>query len=203
MSATNYVFDVGNVLVDWNPHYLFRKMFPDDAAIDAFLAEIGFHTWNLEQDRGRSFAQGGEMLAERFPHHRAAIVSYGPRFQEAISDAIHGTVDILTELRDSGAPLYAITNFNQDTFRETQKRFPFLTWFRDVVVSGDERLVKPDPEIYRVLFRRNGLAPETCLFIDDSPKNVDAAEAVGMKAIRFTSPAALRKALADHRRAAA
>jgi 2-haloacid dehalogenase len=203
MAATNIVFDVGNVLVDWSPHHLFRKIFPDDAAIDAFLAEVDFHVWNREQDRGRSFDEGGEWLAERFPHHREAIVSYGPRFQEAISGPIQGTVDILTELRDAGAPLYAITNFNQHAFRDTQKRFPFLTWFRDVVVSGEERMLKPDPDIYHVLLRRNGLAPETCVFIDDSAANVAAAAALGMRAVRFTSPEALRREIGAFAGAAA
>jgi 2-haloacid dehalogenase len=150
------------------------------------------HDWNLEQDRGRSFADGVIALSRRFPEHAEAIAAYDLRWHETLLGAIDGSVAILEELRARGTPLYAITNFNQDKFKETLQRFPFLSAFRDIVVSGDERVIKPDAGIYRLLLQRNGLAAEDCVFIDDSEKNVKGAEAVGMAGVHFTTPAALR-----------
>ena len=152
--------------------------------------------WNLEQDRGRSFAAAVREATARFPEHGEAIAAYDLRWHETVLGPIDGTVEILEDLRQRGTPLYAITNFNQDKFRETLERFAFLGVFRDIVVSGDERILKPDPAIYRLLLDRNGLAASSCVFIDDSGKNVRGAEAVGMKAIHFTTPDALRTELA-------
>ena len=131
----------------------------------------------------------------RHPDHAEAIAAYHLRWPETLTHVIHGTVTILEDLDDKGAPLYAITNWNQDKFRETKARFDFLNRFRDIVVSGDEGLIKPDPAIYHVLLERNGLEASRCLFIDDSPKNVAGAEAVGMAGHLFTTPEALRERL--------
>lgn len=191
----NVVFDIGNVLVHWEPRALYRKIFASEAEVDWFLSHVCNHDWNLEQDRGRSFAEAVKEASARFPEHADAIAAYDLRWHETVLGAIDGSVAILAELAARGTPLYAITNFNQDKFRETVARFPFLRTFRDIVVSGDERVIKPDPAIYRLLLARNGLRAETCVFIDDSEKNVRGAEAVGMKAIHFTSPEALRAEL--------
>lgn len=191
----NVVFDIGNVLVLWEPRALYRKIFATEAEVEWFITNVCNHVWNLEQDRGRSFAEAVREATARFPEHAEAIAAYDLRWHETVLGAIDGSVAILQELQARGTPLYAITNFNQDKFRETLKRFPFLSAFRDIVVSGDERLLKPDAAIYRVLLERNGLEAASCVFIDDSVNNVKGAEAVGMKAIHFTTPAALRRDL--------
>ena len=192
----NVVFDIGNVLVHWEPRALYRKFFATEDEVEWFLANVCNHDWNLEQDRGRSFADAVIEATARFPEHADAIAAYDLRWHETVLGPIDGSVAILEELKARGTPLYAITNFNQDKFRETVARFPFLRLFRDIVVSGDERVVKPDPAIYRLLMERNGLAAEACVFIDDSLNNVAGAKAVGMKAIHFTGPDALRTKLA-------
>ena len=193
----NVVFDIGNVLIHWDPRVLYRKIFATEDEVEWFLSNVCTHDWNLEQDRGRSFEDAIAEATARHPGYAEAIAAYHHRWNETILAPIDGTVAILGELKAQGTPLYAITNWHQDKFRETQARFPFLTTsFRDIVVSGDEQLVKPDPAIYRLLLSRNGLEASACLFIDDSPKNVAGAEAVGMKAHHFTSPEALRVHLA-------
>lgn len=192
----NVVFDIGNVLVHWEPRALYRKIFASEDEVEWFIANVCNSDWNLEQDRGRSFAEAVSEATARFPEHADAIAAYDLRWHETMPGPIDGTVGILEELRQRGTPLYAITNFNQDKFRETLERFSFLRTFRDIVVSGDERLLKPDPAIYRVLLERNGIDAAACVFIDDSEKNVRGAEAVGMKAIHFTTPQALRADLA-------
>jgi len=192
----NVVFDIGNVLVHWEPRALYRKIFATEHEVEWFVGNVCTQDWNLEQDLGRSFADGVKVLTARFPEHADAIAAYDLRWHETVLGPIDGTVGILEELRQRGTPLYAITNFNQDKFRETLERFSFLRTFRDIVVSGDERLLKPDPAIYRVLLERNGIDAAACVFIDDSEKNVRGAEAVGMKAIHFTTPQVLRADLA-------
>ena len=192
----NVVFDIGNVLVHWEPRALYRKIFATEAEVDWFITNVCNSAWNLEQDRGRSFAAAVREATARFPEHAEAIAAYDLRWHETVLGPIDGTVEILEDLRQRGTPLYAITNFNQDKFRETLERFAFLGVFRDIVVSGDERILKPDPAIYRLLLDRNSLAASSCVFIDDSEKNVRGAEAVGMKAIHFTTPDALRTELA-------
>lgn len=193
----NVVFDIGNVLVHWDPRALYAKIFASADEATWFLTHVCNHDWNLEQDRGRSFAEGVAELSARFPQHAAAIAAYDLRWHETVLGPISGSVAILEELHARSTPLYAITNFNQDKFRETQMHFPFLSLFRDIVVSGDERLLKPDAAIYRLLLERNGLVASDCLFIDDSPRNVAGAEAVGMKGLHFTTPEALRRALVE------
>lgn len=188
----NVVFDIGNVLIGWDPRVLYRKIFASEDEVAWFLGNVCTSDWNLEQDRGRSFAEGIAEAVTRHPQHADAIEAYDRRWAETILGPITGTVAILEELHARDVPLYAITNWHQDKFRQTRGRFSFLDRFRDIVVSGDERVIKPDPAIYEVLLARNGLKAESCLFIDDSLKNVAGAEAVGMRAHHFTSPEALR-----------
>jgi 2-haloacid dehalogenase len=189
----NVVFDIGNVLIRWDPRVLYRTIFSSEAEVEWFLANVCSREWNLEQDRGRSFEDAIAEAVGRHPDQAEAIAAYHHRWHETIVAPIAGTIAILEELKAQGTPLYAITNWHQDKFRETQQRFPFLsTSFRDIVVSGEERLIKPDPAIYRVLLDRNGLEAGQCLFIDDSLKNVAGAESVGMKAHHYTSPEGLR-----------
>lgn len=191
MSIDTIVFDVGNVLIRWDPRFLYRKLFTDAEAMESFLTEVCTDAWNVEQDRGRLWA---DAVAERialFPQHEELIRAYADRWHEMVPGAIEETVVILEGLRSAGVPTFAITNFSTEKFAEAQARFPFLRDFRDVVVSGEERLLKPDPAIYHVLLERNGLDAARCLFIDDSEKNVRGAEAVGMRAHHFRDAATL------------
>lgn len=190
------IFDVGNVLVRWDARLLFREFYADDAAVDAFLEETGFHDWNLELDAGLPWDAGVARLAARHPHHAAAIAAFHARWHETLPGAIDGSVAILDELAAAGVPLYAITNYSGEKWVETLPRFPFLaTAFRDIVVSGHEGVVKPDARIFRLLLERNGLDAAECVFVDDNARNVAGAQAVGIDAILFTDPEALRHAL--------
>jgi len=193
----NIVFDLGKVVIEWDPRHLYRKVFASEGEMEWFLAEVCHGAWNLEQDRGRSFEDGVREAIARHPRHAREIAMYDERWMEMVPGAIDGTVEIIEELHARGTPLYAITNWNGDKFRETRARFPVLSRFRDIVVSGDERLLKPDPEIFHLYSRRNGVKLEDSLFIDDGPKNVKGAEAVGMTAHHFTTPEALRAELVE------
>lgn len=192
---TTVVFDIGNVLIGWDPRNLYRKLLPGrEDEMEWFLANVCTNAWNLEQDRGRSFEQGVQLLLAAQPERWHELIrAYDARWVEMLSGEIAGSVAILEALHARGVPLYAITNFNQDTFRRTQA--PFLERFRGIVVSGDERLVKPDPAIYRLLLDRYGLRAEDCVFIDDSAHNVQGAEAVGMRGLHFASPEQLARDL--------
>ena len=188
----NIIFDIGMVLIQWDPRHLYRKIFDDETKMEWFLANVCTSAWNLEQDRGRSFAEAVTQITPHHPEFAAEIDAYDKRWAEMIPGAIEGSVDILEALHKKGAPLYAITNWNQDKFNETKLNYPFLNLFRDIVVSGDEKLIKPDPKIFEICLKRNKLNAADCLFIDDSEKNVRGAEAVGMQAHYFTTPDKLR-----------
>ena len=190
------IFDVGRVLIEWDVFALYRKLLPNDDEITAFIMEVGLLEHNLEFDRGLAYAEGIPRLANKFPHRAELIYAYDERWEETVTGAIEGSVDILSELSSSGVPLYAITNFAREKWDLTSRRFPFLTEsFRDIAVSGHEGVVKPEPEIYRRLLQRNALAPEGCVFIDDSEKNVEGARRIGIDAILFESPQGLRRNL--------
>jgi 2-haloacid dehalogenase len=190
------VFDVGNVLIRWDARLVFHSLLPDADAVETFMAEVGFDAWYLEQDRGRSWDEGVAVLSAAHPHRAEVIAAFHARWQESVPGEIAGSVEILEDLRAAGVPLYAITNFSAEKWLESVARFPFLgSAFRDVVVSARERLVKPDPAIFEVCLRRNGLQASDCVFIDDSPRNIAAAAALGFDAVHFTGPEALRSAL--------
>ncbi len=196
-SITTVVFDIGNVLIEWNPEYLYRQLIPDASERSLFLETVCTMDWNLQQDLGRPWTEAVADLSGRHPEKADLIAAYSDRWHDMVPGEVAGTPAILAELKESGVPLYAITNFSVEKFGEAQTRFPFLkTSFLDIVVSGEERLIKPDRRIYEILFERNGLDAGTCLFIDDSEKNVEAAREAGMAAHHFSSAEALRKDLA-------
>jgi 2-haloacid dehalogenase len=189
----NVVFDIGNVLISWDPKILYRKIFATEREVENFLTHILPPEWNLEQDRGRSWETAEEIQIALHPEYADAIRAFRARWHETIPGAIEGTVTILEELKRANIPLYAVTNFARDTFKEAQKRFPFLAnSFIDIVVSGEEKLIKPDPAIFQILLERNRLKAEDCVFIDDSLSNVSAATSLGFKALHFTSPESFR-----------
>ena len=193
----NVVFDLGNVLLRWDPRFLYRKLFSREDEMEWFLAHVCSNAWNLEQDRGRSFAEAVRLLSLEFPDHAEAISAYDSRWHETLPHAIEASVTILEALHARSVPLYAITNWNGAKFRETKLRFAFLDRFRDIVVSGDEGLLKPDAAIYELFLNRNRLNAGDCLFIDDSLSNVRGAEALGMRAHHFTSPEKLDEILSE------
>lgn len=193
----NVVFDVGKVLIEWDPRHLYRDLIPDAAAMERFLADVCNADWNREQDRGRPWAEGIADLSARFPDQAHLIRAFREGWHRMVPGHVPGTLDLLEALRARGVPLYAITNFAADTWEECLPRFPVLGQFRDVVVSGREGVLKPDAAIFRLLLDRNGLDPARCLFIDDSPANVRGAEAVGMRAHHFRDAATLETELRD------
>jgi len=196
---TIVVFDLGGVLVDWNPRYLYRSLFGgDDAAMERFLAEVCTPAWNDEQDRGRPWAEACELLARRHPEQRALIEAWPARFDETMAGPVRGTVEVLAELRERGVPLYALSNWSAETFPHALARFPFLQWFRGTVISGAVRIRKPDDGIYRHLFDTYSLRAGDTLFVDDSLPNIEAATRLGMRAVQFTDAAALRGTLVEH-----
>lgn len=189
------VFDIGNVLVDFDQRYLYRKIFSDEAEMEDFIATVATWDWHLEQDRGRTTADGTELLVSRHPDRRAEIEAYYDRWDEMFGGPIDGTVDILHELDAQGVALYALTNWSAELFGRAKETFPYLNIFREIVVSGEVKLLKPDPEIYNILIDQTGLDPETTVFIDDSEPNIETANRLGFTAVHFTDPDALREEL--------
>ena len=190
------VFDLGGVLIDWDPRHLYRKLFAgDDAAMEYFLAAVCTHEWNRRQDAGRSFAEGAQLLKAEHPDKAELIDAYYSRFDEMMAGPIAGSVEILADLRDRGTPLYGLTNWSAATYPAALKRFAFLRWFRGILVSGDIQLVKPDPRIFALLIERFAVEPQRTVYIDDVEANVAAARPFGIHPIHFTTPARLREEL--------
>lgn len=198
MSPTSVIFDVGHVLYDWNPRVLYERLFDDEQALDVFLNEVATREWHFQHDAGRPFAETSAELGARFPEHAAMIALWGPRFGEQIPGPVPGMIAIVEELDAAGVPLFAITNFSHEFFPPFRAReAAVFDRFRDIVVSGDERLVKPDAAIYRLALDRFGLAADEAFFIDDNAANIAGAQALGIYAHLFTDAATLRPALVE------
>lgn len=195
--ATTVVFDVGNVLIRWDPRLLYRDLIPDDDRRDWFMQNVCTAAWNIEQDRGRSWEEAVALLVSRHPEWEAEIRAYDERWHETVPGIVEDSVAILAELKARGEKVYAITNFSREKWAESLIRFPFLRSFDGAIVSAHERLIKPDPAIYRLLLDRYGLVAEACIFVDDSHRNVEAARSVGMKAVHFVEPIDLRAELRE------
>lgn len=196
MTPTCVVFDLGGVLVRWDPRLLYRQVLASDEEVDAFLDEIDFPSWNRSMDAGeRTWSEAVETLAVQFPHRRDLIAAYPARFAETLDGAISGTVSVLRELHASGLRCLALTNWSAETFPVARARLDFLDLFEAVVVSGEERLAKPDPAIFDLMLDRFGLDPTATVFIDDSAANIDAARAIGLQTVHFVDPDALRRDL--------
>lgn len=188
-APTAVVFDVGNVLIEWDPRHIYRDLFDgDELLMDDFLENVCSPAWNAEQDRGRSWAEGVALLTAERPDCAELIRAFDDCWSLSVPGAIDGSVDLLRRLKAQGTPVYALTNFSAEKFAETRRRFDFFDLFDGIVVSAHERLIKPDPALYRVLFDRYGLDPRRIGFIDDSPANVATARELGMTAWRFTGP---------------
>ena len=187
------VFDLGGVLIDWNPRYLYRKLFAgDEDAMEHFLATVCTSNWNAQQDAGRPLAEACALLKSKRPNHSRMIDAWLERYGEMLGGPIQGTVELLAELRSSGVPIYALSNWSTETFPAALKRFDFLEWFDGILLSGEVRLLKPDPRIYRRFFEAHAVDPTQAVYIDDLEPNVAAATALGMHGIHFTDSTALR-----------
>ena len=190
------IFDLGGVLIDWNPEYVFTKMIPDPEKRRYFFDNICTNDWNIEQDAGRSLAVATELLLAEWPEWEPEIRAYYGRWDEMLGGPIDDTVELLRELRDQGDHrLLALTNWSAETFPVALGRYEFLHWFEGIVVSGAEKTRKPFADIYQVLLNRYQVAPERAVFIDDSLKNVQGAESLGIKGIHFQGAAPLRRTL--------
>jgi 2-haloacid dehalogenase len=191
------VFDLGGVLIDWNPRYLFRKFFRGDhVAMERFLEEIGFHEWNSAMDRGRSFAESVDSLCRRFPHRAPLIRIFHDRWEETLGEPIQPVVSLLRRLKQAGIELHALTNWSADTFPIARRRFSFLECFSTILVSGEVGLVKPDPRIFSLFLERIGQTAADCIYIDDTIQNVQYARSIGMDAIFLSTPSSLEEELA-------
>lgn len=195
-TRTTVVFDLGGVLIDWNPRHLYRKLFAgDDAAMEHFLANVCTSEWNLQQDAGRPFSEACALVKSQHPDHSAMIDAWFDRFDEMMAGPIPGTVEVLADLREAEVPIYALSNWSAETFPLAEKRFEFLQWFRGILLSANVRMVKPDPRIFQRCCETFSLNPETIVYVDDLQHNVEAAAKIGMHAILFTAPASLREQL--------
>jgi 2-haloacid dehalogenase len=191
------VFDLGGVLIDWNPRYLYRKLFAgDEAAMEHFLANVCSPSWNSQQDAGRSFAEASASLKLEHPGYAALIDAWFQRHEEMLGGPISGTVEGFAELRSRGVSSYALSNWSAETFPTALRRFEFLHWFQGILLSGNVRLLKPDPKIFQCFFETFAVDPAKAVYVDDLPQNVSAATALGMHGILFTDSEALRNELA-------
>lgn len=182
------VFDLGNVLIPWDPRRLYRSLFADEREMEYFLSEVCDGAWNARQDAGRPIAEATAERIESFPQYADMISAYYGRWEEMLGDPIAGSVRLLQEVKQRGYRVLALTNWSAETFPLALERYAFLAEFEGIVVSGQERMIKPDAAIYRVLIERHEIAPERAVFMDDSLHNVEGARSVGLHAIHFTSP---------------
>jgi 2-haloacid dehalogenase len=186
------VFDLGGVLLDWNPRYLYRQLFDDEPAMEHFLSEICTLEWHEAHDRGVPFERSASELTAVYPEYADLIRAWGERSEEMVGGQIDATVAILADLRARGIPCYALTNMEAETYPLRRERFEFLRWFDGTVVSGQEGTVKPDPEIFRRLLARFGLVAERTVMVDDAERNIAAARSLGLQTVHFRSPDQLR-----------
>jgi 2-haloacid dehalogenase len=192
------VFDLGGVLIDWDPRYLYRRLFSDETAMADFLATICSDDWHRQHDLGVDVTASCQQLADLHPEYRDLIMAWAERGEEMAAGQFDGTVEILRVLKDQGLPCYALSNMEPDAFAIRRDRFAFMNWFDGHVISGLEGVAKPDRKIFGLLLERYRLDPGRTVFIDDQPRNVETAREVGLLAIQYTSADALRNALRQH-----
>jgi 2-haloacid dehalogenase len=190
------IFDFGNVLLEWNPRYIYQRFFPNDPeGIERFLQEVNFMEWNLLQDKGRPFTEGVASLSKDFPQYSHLIQAFHDHWVESLGDSIDGTIEIMKELKQAGYPLYGLSNWSAETFPFARQKHDFFDLLDDMVISGEVGHVKPHPEIFQILLDRIGRTAEECLFIDDSLVNIEQAQKMRFATVHFQSPEQLRDAL--------
>src|SRR5688572_18730463 len=196
MAINTIIFDLGNVLIDWNPKYVFDKMFQDEEKKKYFFENVCTMEWNEMQDAGRPIKEATEELLVKHPEWSEYIEAYYGKWKDMLGGAIHETVEIFRELKQTGKyKLYALTNWSAELFPYALEMYEFLHWFDGRVVSGEEKMRKPYPEFYHVLLNRFNVKAEEALFIDDNLRNIEAAEKIGITSIHFTSPQQLKEEL--------
>ncbi|HEY0677142.1 MAG TPA: HAD family phosphatase [Chitinophagaceae bacterium] len=199
-SINTIVFDLGGVLIDWNPDYVYRTIFEDEEKMRWFYNNICTPAWNEEQDAGRSLSEATEQLVTQFPDHEENIRAYYDRWEEMLGGPIHGTVEIFRKLKnETDCRLYALTNWSHETFPVALERYDFLHWFDGRLVSGEEKTRKPFVEIYELLIDRFNILPQQSIYIDDNVRNLEPAAALGFRTIHFRSPEQLRDELGRYR----
>jgi 2-haloacid dehalogenase len=194
------LFDLGGVLIDWNPRHVYREHFGRDvAAMEDFLARVVPMTWNHEMDAGKPFDEAVQERQTLFPEHAALIALWRDRWPDMLGGPIEPTVGLLRELRCGGQRVLALTNWSAETFPIARARYGFLSWFETIFVSGEERLAKPDPRFFELAMTRGALVPSRTLFIDDNHANIETAASMGFDTHRFVEPDSLRSALVERR----
>lgn len=195
----NIIFDLGGVLIDWNPKNVFRTIFPTEKEVDLFLSNICTMEWNIQQDAGRPLQEATLLLQKKYPEWYNEIESYYQRWEEMLSGPINGTVDILEKaIKNPKYKVVALTNWSAETFPIAQKKYKFLDWFEGIVVSGEEKCIKPYEKIYNIILNRFNLKPEESLFIDDNLDNIKTAQSMGIKCHHFTSSDKLELYFNEH-----
>ncbi len=190
------LFDFGNVLLEWNPRYIYRRYFPnDEAAMEQFFQEVNFMDWNAQQDKGRMFAEGVAQLSQEFPQYSHLIQAYHDNWKDSIGGSLEGTVEIMKRLKQAGYSVYGLSNWSAETFPLVRNKFGFFGLLDDIIISGDVGQIKPDPEIYEIALRRIGRPAEECLFIDDALANIEQARRMGFAVVHFQSPEQLETEL--------
>ncbi len=190
------VFDIGGVLIDWDPRHLYRKILPDDpAGIEYFLSSICNHEWNLQQDAGRSFKEGKAILKAIYPAYEGLIEAYDRQWEEMLGEEYFENTRVLEELKKKGYPIYALTNWSAEKFPIALNRYTFLSTFDDIVVSGEIGMKKPDQDIFDYFLKKHGVDPEGIVFIDDTVANIHTAAQLGMHTIHYQSVSPLRSSL--------
>ena len=191
------VFDLGGVLIDWNPRHLYEKIFSDLDEMESFLKEVCSMDWNSQMDVDKSFLDAIDELVPKFPQYEEQIRAYYPRWEEMIGGVFQGTVKILRELKEAGFPLAALSNWSSETFPRVKDQYEFLSWFNPLVISGHIGYKKPDPEPFQILLHELNLDAGDCVFIDDMEDNIQEARRQGFEVIQFSSPEQLRTDLVD------
>ncbi len=194
MNIENIIFDFGGVLVDWNPRHLFRNYFHNENEMEYFLKNICTDAWNLEQDRGRPLAEATALLQAQFPEFHEMIQRYYGEWEKMMKGDIPDTVSLLYKLK-AKYKVYGLTNWSAETIPIAYERFSFFREFEGIVVSGEEKMIKPDPQIFHLLLNRYNLKAAQSLFIDDNIRNIKAAEAIGLHALHFEDPVKLEASL--------
>ncbi|MBI3150973.1 MAG: HAD family phosphatase [Chloroflexi bacterium] len=192
---TAIIFDFGNVFVNWDARNLYKRFFPDLQAVDSFLEEIHFAEWNARQDAGRPFKDGVEELSKQFPQYASLIQAYDTHWEESLTETLHENIEIAKNLKQSGWPLYLLSNFSVEKFEVVKRQHEYLAIFDEMIISGAHKLIKPDPAIFELTLNRINRTANECLFVDDSLPNIQAARNMGFITVHYQSPAQLKRDL--------
>ncbi|MGE5641674.1 MAG: HAD family hydrolase [Byssovorax cruenta] len=189
------IFDFGNVLLEWNPRHVYRRFFQSEEEMEKFLHDVDFTDWNLQQDKGRPFAEGVSELSKQFPQYAELIQAYHDNWIHSIGNSLTGTIEIMKRLKKAGYQLYGLSNWSAETFPMARRKYDFFNLLDDIVISGEVGAIKPEPAIFEIMLKRIGRPASECLFIDDALANIEAARAMGFATVHFQSPEQLENEL--------